>query len=342
MTAERPDYGFTDDELAALETVYAPELFKDKVVVVSGAGSGIGRGIGFSLRPAGCEAGLLRSPRRAAGGIDGIVGALCTECFAKQMSIREPEAVAEFQAEAEAALGPIDVLINNAGGQFPKDSIDLSVNGWKAVIDTNLNGTWYMMQTAAKRWRETGRNGAIVNIIAVYSRGLPQIAHTCAARAGVAYLSKSVAVEWAPLGIRVNCVAPGAIETTASAIIRPRVARRSARRTRARRSATSRTSPRHASTLPPRRQVHHRRSADGRCGPATLGRNVARRQTGCLQSRGPLGEREQGAREHDVDRTRYSPGRRSRDPRSAQLSCRLAGWAVAAERGGFFTLLRCA
>jgi len=221
MTAERPDYGFTDDELAELDTVYAPDLFKDKVVVVSGAGSGIGRGIAFLFARLGAKLAICGRRVELLEDLKTSLDRFGTECFAKPMSIRDPEAVAEFLAEAETALGPIDVLVNNAGGQFPKDSIDLSVNGWNAVIDTNLNGTWYMMQTAARRWRETGCKGAIVNIIAVYSRGLPQIAHTCAARAGVAYLSKSVAVEWAPLGIRVNCVAPGAIETTAFAYYPP-------------------------------------------------------------------------------------------------------------------------
>jgi citronellol/citronellal dehydrogenase len=70
-----------------------------------------------------------------------------------------------------------------------------------------------MMQQAARRWRDAGRGGRIVNIVAVTSRGMPGVAHTCAARAGVVYLSKTVAIEWAPLGIQINCVAPGAIAT---------------------------------------------------------------------------------------------------------------------------------
>jgi citronellol/citronellal dehydrogenase len=105
------------------------------------------------------------------------------------------------------------VLVNNAGGQFPQAAIDFSVKGWNAVIDTNLNGTWYMMQAAARKWREAGSSGSIVNVTAAITRGMPGIAHTCAARAGIIYASKTVAVEWAPLQIRVNCVAPGVIAT---------------------------------------------------------------------------------------------------------------------------------
>ena len=86
------------------------------------------------------------------------------------------------------------------------------------MIDTNLNGTWWMMQEAAKRWRADGRPGNIVNIVANVERGMPQAAHTCAARAGVIYLSKTLATEWAPHGIRVNCIGPGVIETEGFAV----------------------------------------------------------------------------------------------------------------------------
>jgi citronellol/citronellal dehydrogenase len=110
-------------------------------------------------------------------------------------------------------FGGIDVLVNNAGGQFPQPAIDFAAKGWNAVIETNLTGTWNMMQAAARQWRDAAKPGAIVNIITVVDRGQPGVAHTCAARAGVSALTRTVAVEWAPYQIRVNCVAPGAIGT---------------------------------------------------------------------------------------------------------------------------------
>src|SRR5690606_21431076 len=110
--------------------------------------------------------------------------------------------------------GRLDVLVNSAGGQFPQAAIDFSLKGWNAVINTNLNGTWHMMQAAAQRWRDSGqKGGSIVNVVVVTTHGLYGVAHTVAARSGVIGLSRSVAVEWAQYGIRVNCVAPGAIET---------------------------------------------------------------------------------------------------------------------------------
>ena len=129
------------------------------------------------------------------------------------MTIRDPDAVTEFLHSTWQKHGAIDVLINNGGGQFPQAAIDFSVKGWHAVIDTNLNGTWYMMQSAAQLWRDHDHPGSIVNIVANVWRGMPQVAHTCAARAGVIYLSKTLATEWAPLNIRVNCISPGSIET---------------------------------------------------------------------------------------------------------------------------------
>ena len=211
-----PQYGFTDDELAALPTVYAPDLFRDKVVVVSGAGTGIGRGIAFLFARLGAKLAICGRRGDLLEGLADSLKRYETPCYAEAMSIREPEAVEGYLTRVEDAIGPLDVLVNNAGGQFPANAFDITVKGWNAVIDTNLNGTWYMMQTAAKRWRDQGRPGVIVNVIADFWRGMPQIAHTCAARAGVAYLSKSVAVEWAPLDIRVNCVAPGWVDTDMS------------------------------------------------------------------------------------------------------------------------------
>jgi len=212
---EISDYGLSDEELMAQPTVFASDLFAGKTVVVSGAGSGLGKAIALLFARLGAGLAICgRDPERlqAAKILFETSGG---KVFARTLTIREPEQVDAFLDAAWAELGPVDVVVNNAGGQFPQMALDYTVKGWNAVIDTNLNGTWYMMQAAARRWRDAGHGGNIVNVVADIWRGLPGIAHTCAARAGVIYLSKTVAVEWAPLDIRVNCVAPGCVETTA-------------------------------------------------------------------------------------------------------------------------------
>jgi citronellol/citronellal dehydrogenase len=139
--------------------------------------------------------------------------------------IRRPEQIESLFLYVHNEFGRLDILINNAGGQFPQAAIDFSVNGWKAVIDNNLHGTWLMMQRAARYWRDQETPGSIVNVVVVSERGMPGIAHTVAARAGVIGASRTVAVEWAPLAIRVNCVAPGLIATSGLEVYPPEARR---------------------------------------------------------------------------------------------------------------------
>lgn len=209
-----PNFGFSDEQLANATTVFRNDLMRDRVVLISGGGSGMGRAMAYLFARLGAHVVICgrteEKLRQTAQGIRSQVGADVTT---HAMTIRDPDAVQALIDKVWSKLGRLDLLVNNAGGQFPQAAIDFSVNGWHAVIDTNLNGTWYMMQAAARAWRDRQRDGSIVNIVATVERGMPQVAHTCAARAGVIYLSKTLSTEWAPLHIRVNCVAPGAVET---------------------------------------------------------------------------------------------------------------------------------
>ncbi len=208
------DWGMSDDELATYPLVYRDDLFAGKTVIVSGGGSGIGKGIAYLYARLGARVVICsRNEEKLLAARDNMNRLLNCDTDAVAMTIRDPDDVERLMEHVWLRHGGADFLINNAGGQFPQAAIDFSVKGWRAVIDTNLNGTWYMMQAAAQRWRDTQTPGSIVNIVANVQRGMPQVAHTCAARAGVIYLSKSVSTEWAPLGIRVNCVSPGAIST---------------------------------------------------------------------------------------------------------------------------------
>jgi len=215
--------GLTDAELATHPTVFAADALKGMVVVVSGGAGGIGRAIAWLFARLG---GHVVVVGRNQAKLDALVADLTgrdLKASAYVADIREPEAVGALFDTVWTAHGRVDSLINSAGGQFPQAAIDFSTKGWNAVIDTNLNGTWYMMQAAAKRWRDHKHPGSIVNIVVVTTHGLYGIAHTIAARSGVIGLSRAVAVEWAPLNIRVNCVAPGAIETEGWRVYAPEV-----------------------------------------------------------------------------------------------------------------------
>jgi citronellol/citronellal dehydrogenase len=207
-------WGLTDAELASKETVYRDDLLKDQRIVLTGGSSGMGRAMAFLLARLGARVTICgRREDKLRETADAVKSLTGRSIDWHAMSIREPEQVDALLDDVFARQGGLDVLVNNAGGQFPQNAIDFSRKGWNAVIDLNLNGTWWMMQGAAQRWRAHGAPGSIVNIVAHVERGMPQAAHTCAARAGVIYLTRTVATEWAPLKIRANCVAPGAIAT---------------------------------------------------------------------------------------------------------------------------------
>jgi len=202
---------FTDEELLALPTVFREGLFAGQVVLVTGGGGGIGRALCYLFGRLGagvaaCGRDPAKLERLAAG-----LTARGVPCSTHPMTIRDPGQVAALIDAVWARHGRLDVLVNNAGGQFAARSLDITPKGWHAVIDTNLTGTWYAMQAAARRWLERGHPGVIVNIVTPTSRGTVGIPHTMASRAGQMALSRSVAVEWAPHGIRVNCVALGVV-----------------------------------------------------------------------------------------------------------------------------------
>jgi NAD(P)-dependent dehydrogenase (short-subunit alcohol dehydrogenase family) len=207
-------WGLTDDELATKPTVYRPGLLDGQRFLVTGGSQGMGKAMTFLLARLGARVMICgRSEAKLAATAEAVQRLVGVTVETMAMSIRDPDQVDVLLDACFDRMGGLDTVVNNAGGQFPQDAIDFSRKGWNAVIDLNLNGTWWVMQGAAQRWRARGAGGHVVSIVAHVERGMPQAAHTCAARAGVIYLSRTVATEWAPLNIRVNCIAPGAIAT---------------------------------------------------------------------------------------------------------------------------------
>jgi citronellol/citronellal dehydrogenase len=206
--------GMNLEELSNAETVYKSGLFNSKTVIITGAGSGMGRAMAVLFARLGANVVICgRKEERLKETAEGIKKYCNKEIEYTPLNIRDADGVEKFMSDTFSRHGHVDILINSAGGQFSQEAIDFSRKGWNAVIDTNLNGTWWMMQEAAKLWRKNKVAGNIINIVAHVQRGMPQSAHSCAARAGVIYLSKTVSTEWAEHNIRVNCIAPGAIKT---------------------------------------------------------------------------------------------------------------------------------
>ena len=215
MTEQAADtvIGMSDADLAVHPTVYAPGSFQGKTVLISGAAGGLGRAAAWLLGRLGARLILVG---RKQDRLDSLATALAEKEIVAEtiaLDIRQQGDVQDLFRHVREKFGQLDLLINSAGGQFPQAAIDFSEKGWNAVIATNLTGTWFMMQAAAQFWRDTESKGSIVNIVVVTRHGLYGVGHTIAARAGVIGLSQNLDVEWAPLDIRVNCIAPGAIET---------------------------------------------------------------------------------------------------------------------------------
>lgn len=210
---EHETFGLGDTELAVHPMVFASDALVGKIAVISGGAGGIGRAVAWLYARMGAEVVITgRKLEKIAPLVDALREAGHT-ASGSVLNVRDRDSVDLFWDKVWREKGKVDILVNSAGGQFPQAAIDISSGGWNAVIDTNLNGTWHMMQAAALKWREARQPGNIINIVIVTTHGLYGVAHSIAARSGVIGLSRAVSVEWAPLGVRVNCIAPGAIET---------------------------------------------------------------------------------------------------------------------------------
>ena len=246
---------------------------------MSGAGSGIGRATAWLAARLGARVVICGRSMEKLSAVRAALTARGLRCEAFPLDIRDRAAVEQVFDDVFARCGALDLLVNSAGGQFPQAAIDFSDKGWRAVIDTNLTGTFNMMQSAARHWRTLSAPGSIVSLV-VSPRGLHQVAHTLAARAGVVAFSEAVAVEWAPLSIRVNCVAPGAIVSEGWAAYPQEIHRRyrQASPLRLRRLALADRRGR-AVRRRPRRCVHHRSDTARERRHEPLGRDLDGRQT---------------------------------------------------------------
>ncbi|KAI9224849.1 trans-2-enoyl-CoA reductase [Blastocladiella britannica] len=196
--------------MGSYASVFAPNLFRGQVALITGGGTGLGRCIAHELAALGATviiaARRLEPLEQTCAEIRGLGGA----AHALTANIRDPESVAALVTAVLEQHGQIDILINNAGGQFLSPAEAVSVKGFATVLELNAVGTFIVTRQVYHSWMKD-HGGRVVNITADTFNGFPLMVHTGAARAAVDNMTKTLAREWGPLGIRINSVAPGTI-----------------------------------------------------------------------------------------------------------------------------------
>lgn len=182
--------------------------YNGKTVLITGGGSGLGRGMALSFAKEGATVCALGRRQEA---LDETV-AMMGSGFGLACDVRHAGRVEEVVREIVSRTGRLDVLVNNAAGNFIAPSEELSPNGFKSVVDIVLNGTFHCTRAAFEPLRQA--RGSILNIIATYAwSGEPGALHSACAKAGVLAMTRTLAAEWGTFGIRVNAIAPGPVHT---------------------------------------------------------------------------------------------------------------------------------
>ena len=181
-----------------------------KVALVTGGSTGIGRATALELARTGAKVAICgRRPEP----LESVQAELGDDCLAVPTDVREPEQVAALVEQTLERFGRIDVLVNNAGGQFLAPAEEISLKGWRAVHRLAVDAVWDVTRTVAERSMIPNKDGVVVFIGFSPRRGMAEMAHAAAARAAVENLAGSLALEWSEHGIRTLCVALGNIAT---------------------------------------------------------------------------------------------------------------------------------
>jgi len=191
-----------------------PNTLQGRVAIITGGGTGLGRAMALEYSRLGAK---LVLASRSLEHLEPAVAELKqngNEAIAVETDVRDPAQVDRMVQRAKDAFGGVDILVNNAAGNFICKAEDLSPNGWRTVVDICLNGTFYCTRAAGREMIAQGRGGKILSVLATYAWvGGPGTVHSAAAKAGILSMTRTLAVEWARHGIRVNAITPGATVT---------------------------------------------------------------------------------------------------------------------------------
>jgi 3-oxoacyl-[acyl-carrier protein] reductase len=195
-------------------------LLAGRVALVTGAGSGIGRAVAVRFAREGADVGVLDLNESTAEETTAAVEALGRRAAALRADVSRADDVESAVSRAESRLGPIDVLVNNAGLTRDATIQNLSEADWDLVLNVHLKGTFLCTKVVARRLRERGRGGAIVNISSISAKiGNFGQANYASAKAGIVALTKVTAREYARYGVRANAIQPGMIDTPMTRVL---------------------------------------------------------------------------------------------------------------------------
>lgn len=193
---------------------FSPELLKGKVILITGGATGLGRAMGEKFIALGARLAIASRREEVLKQAAKAMSLEASQVFHKCCDVRDPDQVKDMIDAVESHFGHIDILINNAAGNFISPTERLSTNAVDTVLNIVLHGTFYTTLEVGKRWIAEGRSGTMLNIVTTYaSTGSGYVVPSAAAKAGVLALTRSLAVEWANYGIRQVAIAPGPFPT---------------------------------------------------------------------------------------------------------------------------------